>query len=206
MNPGWDTPKGQIAGTARLIERWESTTTNDDGNPNTVFLKATVPDPEHLNQHITVGAAIWTQLSMVKGRGDTPSTDLGASMDLQALLPGEDRQQRFLRQIYASLVRHRVAYVQEIETADSPSVFVLDLCVVHPAWQRRGIAVQLVRWGLDEAKRRGGLEATTEASAMGRHVYGKMGFQGVVEIEYEVDEEFKGRDLPPNLFMRTGGR
>lgn len=82
----------------------------------------------------------------------------------------------------------------------------LDMCAVDPVYQRKGIARELVQWGLDEARRRGGLEAITEASSMGRHVYEKMGFQAEgPDIEYAVDSEFESRKRPSNIFMRTHG-
>ncbi|KKY32495.1 putative gnat family acetyltransferase [Diaporthe ampelina] len=206
MNPGWDTPEGKAAGAARLAARWRSTTTNKDGNPNTVFLKATLPDPQRPDQRILVGFAIWAQLSVVEGYGDKPSTDLSRSVDLEVLYPGNPAEQRFLSQAYSSLLKQRVETVRLKEGAHPPATFVLDLCVVDPAFQRRGIALKLVQWGVEEAERRDGLEATTEASAMGRHVYIKLGFKPVADVEYKVDEDvIKGRTLPPNLFMRTGG-
>ncbi|KAI3397193.1 hypothetical protein diail_11167 [Diaporthe ilicicola] len=205
MNPGWDTPEGKAAGAAKLVERWQSTATNKDGNPNTVFLKATLPDPQQADQRVLVGFAIWVQYSVLEGYGDTPSMDLSKGVDVEALYPGNTAEQRFLSQAYASLLKQRVETVQSKAGASPPATFVLDLCTVDPAFQRRGIALKLVQWGLEEAKRRGGLEATTEASAMGRHVYVKLGFKPVADVVYEVDEDvIKGRTLPPNLFMRTG--
>ncbi|KAK2598383.1 hypothetical protein N8I77_011803 [Diaporthe amygdali] len=205
MNPGWNTAEGKVAGASRLADRWKSTTETKDGNPNTVFLKATLPEPQHADRRILVGFAIWAQLSVVEGYGDKPSTDLSKSVDLEALYPGNTSEQRFLSQAFASLVKQRVDTVQSKAGADPPATFVLDLCVVDPAFQRRGIALKLVQWGIEEAKRRGGLEATTEASLMGRHVYAKLGFKPVADVEYRVDEDLiKGRTLPPNLFMRTG--
>lgn len=206
MNPGWDTADGKAAGAARLVDRWKSTTTNKNGNPNTVFLKATLPDPQHPDRRVLVGFAIWAQLSVVEGYGDKPSTDLSKSLDLEALYPGNEPEQRFLSQAFGSLLKQRVETVYSEESASPPATFVLDLCVVDPAFQRRGIALKLGQWGVDEAKRRGGLEATTEASAMGRHVYAKLGFKPVADVEYKIDEDvIRGRTLPPNLFMRTGG-
>ncbi len=61
-----------------------------------------------------------------------------------------------------------------------------------------------MEWGLEEARRRGNLEAVTEASVMGRRAYERLGFRPQAEIVYEVDEEFRDRDRPSNLFMRTG--
>lgn len=43
FNPGYDTPKGRKAGAQRMVTRWNSITSNIKGDPNTVFLKATVP-------------------------------------------------------------------------------------------------------------------------------------------------------------------
>lgn len=187
-----------------MLKRWHSTTINNKGQPNTIHLKATVPDPQTPGQRMLVGMAIWAQLSMLDGHGDAPSTDITSAVDLEELYPGDETEQRFLTQVFASFVEQRVEYLEAIAKADSPSTFSLDLCVVDPDFQRRGIAVKLVEWGLEEARRRGNLESTTEGSAMGRHVYAKLGFKPVMEVDYKVDAEFRDRKLPPNLFMRTG--
>ncbi|KAI1348157.1 acyl-CoA N-acyltransferase [Xylaria sp. FL0043] len=211
FNPGWDTPSGAAAGAARLARRWKATTYDEQGNPNAVFLKATLPDPEGAHAHgsgnsssgrVTAGFAIWVQISAVEGRGDT---SLGAALDdaaTKALYPDNETEQRFLRQMFSSLFKSRVAFVKAQASTEQPTVMTLDLCATHPAFQRRGIASALVRWGLEEARRRGIVYATTEASSMGRHVYARLGFrpQGS-DIVYEVDEEFRSREKPPNLFM-----
>jgi ribosomal protein S18 acetylase RimI-like enzyme len=201
MNPGWDTPDGQKHGAESFAEKWKSVTRNKEGDPNTVFLKATLPDPEDATRSRVVGMAIWKQVSFIEGHGDPPSADLGASID--SLDPVE---KRFATQMTGSLWKRRIAYAKEKSNANPPAIFVLDMCAVDPAFQRRGIAQKLVQWGLDEAKRRGGLECTTEASSMGRGAYVKLGFkdEGVGDIVYDVDEEFKSRDKPPNIFLRTG--
>ncbi|KAI0460145.1 acyl-CoA N-acyltransferase [Xylaria acuta] len=206
FNPGWETPEGQAAGADRMVQRWRSVTTDNKGNPNTVFLKATLPDPEQPQpgpggrRRVIVGFAVWVQASAVEGYGNMASDD--AEMDLEALYPGNETEQRFLRQMLRSLTKRRVEFVRGKAAADPPCIMALDLCVTHPAFQRRGVASKLVRWGLDEARRRGIPDATTEASSMGRHAYGKLGFrpQGS-DIVYEVDDEFSGRDKPPNIFM-----
>lgn len=204
MNPEWDSFEGQIAGAARLLQRWKLPTDNKDGQPNTVILKATLPDPQDETKHKIVGAAIWSQISFVDGHGDRP-TDSPAAADLKRLAPTE---QRFATQMYRSLWKRRVALAREKASSDSPALFALDTCAVDPAFQRRGVAAKLVEWGLEEAKRRGGLECVTEASPMGRTVYKKLGFRaegGAEEdLVYEVDEEFRHRDKPEILFMRTG--
>ncbi|KAL2810735.1 hypothetical protein BJX63DRAFT_422834 [Aspergillus granulosus] len=209
FNPAWDTPSGREAGISRLVSRWSSTTRDRNGSPNTIFLKAVVPrngrESEGGQGEDIAGVAIWVQASNVAGYGDKPVTDVSHAMDLNTLYPGDLNEQRYLRQVDASLHGRRVEMVNEIAGSDSPAVFVLDLCVVDPAFQRRGIAKKLVEWGLKEAKRRGGLEAVTEASAMGRHVYRQLGFvQEGGEMECRVDEQFQGRPWPSNVFMRTG--
>lgn len=119
---------------------------------------------------------------------------------------GEDNQ-RFAAQMFRSLWKRRIEYIKEV--ADSgrtpPAIFTLDMCAVDPRFQRRGIAGKLVEAGLAEARRRGDLECTTEGSVMGHPVYRKLGFkdEGNGEIVYEVDDEFKSWDKPPNVFLRT---
>ncbi|KAG9529344.1 hypothetical protein KCU93_g3551, partial [Aureobasidium melanogenum] len=200
LNPDWDTSKGQVEGASRLLERWESTTKNQHGQPNTIILKATIPDPHNSSERMIVGAAIWSQASFVDGYGQPP-TDSPAA--LATLAPTE---KRFASQMFRSLWKRRVSLAREKATSTSPAIFTLDTCAVNPAFQRRGIAAKLVQWGLDEAERRGGLECTTEASPMGRTVYKKLGFAAEdpgEDLVYEVDEEFSSRDKPAILFMRT---
>ncbi|KAL4887551.1 hypothetical protein BJY04DRAFT_3742 [Aspergillus karnatakaensis] len=206
FHPGFDTPEGASKGTERLIKRWESTTRDRNGDPNTIFLKATVPRDDGSGEEIA-GVAIWVQASAVEGRGQKPAASLAESTNLEDYYPGNPTEQKYLCQLDDSLHRQRLEYVNAIAESDSPAVFALDLCTVDPAFQRRGIAGKLVEWGLYEARRRGGLEAVTEASAMGRSVYAKLGFvQQGSEVEYAVDEEFKTRARPSNVFMRTGGK
>lgn len=203
LNPKWDTPSGQASGTADLLKRFSSIKTNKDEHANTVFLKATLPDPDNESKTRVVGMAIWQQASFVEGYGDVPTVDLGESVKEL-----EPKQQRYAQQMFGSLWKRRIEVAKEkADTkADPPAIFVLDMCCVHPGFQRRGIAQKLVGWGLEEAKKRGGLECTTEASAMGRGAYRKLGFtdEGADDIVYEVDEEFKDWSKPPNVFLRTG--
>lgn len=204
LHPGWDTPDGASACAARLAQRWKKTTKNRNGDPNTVFLKAEVSEPGS-DSPVIAGMAIWQQASFDPSWGDAPLAGMPKS-DLD-LLPSES-DKRFANQAFASLFRKRVEVVKEKEGQEIPATFVLDLCAVDPKYQRRGIAQKLVQWGLNEAKRRGGLECTTEASSMGRGAYRKLGFrdEGKGDIVYEVDEEFRGREMPPNVFLRTGGK
>jgi GNAT superfamily N-acetyltransferase len=182
-----------------MVDRFSSITKNRDGQPNTVFVKATLSDT-------IAGLAIWQQASVVDGFGDAPS-DLNKGGFLEKLYPGNEAEQRFLTQADASLFGRRREIIKEKASASPPAVFVMDLCAVDPQFQRRGIARKLVQWGLDEAERRGNLECITEASTMGRLVYLQQGFkQEGGETVYKVDEEFRDRDLPSNIVLRTGGQ
>ncbi|OTB06242.1 hypothetical protein M426DRAFT_114443 [Hypoxylon sp. CI-4A] len=203
-NPEWDNtgPEGRVRAAERMVEQWRNITYDRVGNANTVFLKATLPIE---GKRVIAGIAIWAQLSMVEGRGERPSDDLRSTLDLKALYPNNEPEQRYLCQVFKSFAKRRVEVVKEKEDSEPPSLLHLQLCVVDPIYQRKGIASKLVQWGLDEAKRRGGLEAITEASSMGRYVYENLGFRGEgPDIEYAVDSEFLSRDRPANLFMRTG--
>jgi GNAT superfamily N-acetyltransferase len=203
MTPGWDTEEGQAKQAQIKMKRWQSITTNKDGQPNALYLKATLPDPDNQGERRVVGMAIWKQLSFVEGYGDPFSSDMSA-----ALTEYDEQKRRFATQMFNSLWKRRIAYMREVQESgrNPPAIFVLDICAVDPAYQRRGIAAKLVEAGLAEAKKRGNLECTTEGSAMGRAVYRKLGFkdEGTGDIPWEVDEEFETWDKPPNVFLRTG--
>ncbi|QUC19982.1 uncharacterized protein UV8b_04223 [Ustilaginoidea virens] len=207
MNPGWDTAEGKSRGAALMAQRWRRSTRDRVNRPNAMFVKATLPLGGHgrTQGRRTVGTAIWLQASAVDGYGDAPATDWRRALNVDEVCPGDAAAQRYLVQVMQSLQRQRVGVVRQKASASPPSVMVLDLCAVDPAFQGRGVAKRMVQWGLEEAKARGGLECILEASVMGRRVYEKLGFrQQGPEIEYEVDEQFAGRRRPSNVFMRTG--
>ncbi|PNS17052.1 Importin subunit beta-2 [Sphaceloma murrayae] len=202
INPGWDTEQGRKRNAESMIKRWKSVTTNNDGQLNAIYLKATILD-QKTGERRVAGVAIWSQLSFVDGYGVPFDGDMSAAVqDL------DEKNKRFAMQMFHSLFKRRVEYCREVSASDRqpPAIFVLDLCGVDPAYQRRGIAAKLVQYGLEEAKKRGNLECTTEGSAMGRHVYRRLGFkdEGTGDIEFEVDDEFKDWDKPSNVFLRTG--
>lgn len=204
MNPGWDTEIGRAKNAKSLLHQWQSITTNKDGLPNAIYLKATAPDPKKPGERRVVGMAIWKQLSFVEGYGDPFKGNMTEPLKI---LDGKNK--RFAAQMFHSLWKRRIEYIGEVSAPNSgrnpPAIFTLDLCAVDPAYQRRGIAAKLVEFGLAEAKKRGDLECTTEGSAMGRTVYTKLGFkdEGKGDIVFEVDEEFESWDKPPNVFLRT---
>ncbi|KAI7974359.1 hypothetical protein EIK77_008542 [Talaromyces pinophilus] len=197
MNPGWNTPEGKIQGAARMEARWRVT----KDAQNTHFLKASVSSTRGGGgRPVIVGVAIWVHGSLIPGHGDAPD-----SLDFGDLYPNDERMSRFLTQLIGSMQMRRRQVLQEKAEPQSAqkSVMILDLCALDPYFQRRGIATKLVEWGLEEARRLGDIEAITEASRMGRSVYKRLGFQEVEEIQYEVDEEFRNRSLPSNVFLRT---
>ncbi|KAI1432208.1 acyl-CoA N-acyltransferase [Xylaria sp. CBS 124048] len=201
--PDWQTPVGRAAEIKRMTKRWEATSTATDkkGNPSTIFLKATLPDPETPNRRKIVGVAIWVQATAVEGHGSLISPDPAEKMDLEGMYPGDETEQRYCRQIWRSVIKHRVAFVNSRRDADFPAVMVLDQCATLPDFQRRGVGSALVKWGLDEARRRGITDAAVEGSLMGRRVYARHGFQIEGDIEFDLDEEFAGRTMPIACFM-----
>lgn len=204
MNPDWDSEAGRARRSQMMIKQWKSTTNDKAGRPNAIYLTASVPDPSNPEERRVAGLAIWKQLSLVEGHGIAFTGDIS-----EALKNHDEQKQRFGTQLFRSLWKRRIEYLHEVSASgrDPPAIFVLDMCAVDPVFQRRGIAAKLVQWGLEEAKRRGNLECTTEGSAMGRGVYRKLGFkdEGVGDIKWDdMDEEFQDWDKPPNVFLRTG--
>lgn len=207
LHPDWQTSEGQTRGAIGMKNRWKNVGKDANGNLDTIFLKATIPSSEDSGKRKMVGFTIWEQASQVSGIGKPPIEDFSQVEDLEKIYPGDPASQKYLCQLFSSLHRRRIELSKEVASSASPALMVLDLCCVYPDYQRRGIAQKLVQWGLDEAKRRGGQEAVTEASSAGKHAYVKLGFKAEGgEIEFVGDEEFKNRSpgLPPNLFMRTG--
>lgn len=196
-SPGWDTPEGARKNADRMIAGWRQS------DQNKLHLKATIQDDVNSASRRIVGFAIWSQISVVPGQGEKPKE--WKPSDFEVHHPDDERERRYASQMLNSLQRQRRAYVLEQANKSPPCVMALDICGVHPSYQRRGIASKLVQWGLEEAHRRGDLEAITEGSIRGRHVYQKLGFRSDgPEVDYEVDEEFADRIPPSNLFMRTG--
>lgn len=202
-NPGWNTPEGKAECISRMKRHWATATVDRAGNLNTVYLKATVSDPD--GGEVIAGMALWLQASIIPGYGDAPEADLVKAMDLDTLYPGDASAHRYICQVTKSLLRQRNQCVMEAASRSPPAVMIADLCGIDPAFQGRGIGSKMIQWGLDEAVRRGGLEAVLEASTAGRAVWSRLGFkQDGPEIEYHLDDEFRDRRLPSNIFMRTG--
>ncbi|KAL4773532.1 acyl-CoA N-acyltransferase [Aspergillus nidulans var. acristatus] len=58
----------------------------------------------------------------------------------------------------------------------------LEAILVHPEYQRKGIAKRLLAWGIEEAKRLG-VDLWLEATEEGRPVYERAGFQHLREVK-----------------------
>lgn len=208
LHPGWDDPAVVPSFVRNRVLRWQNTTSDAQGRPNALFLKAVVSEPvqgstEKIDK--IVGTATWVQNSADPGFGDRPLTIEGHQKIFNMAFPEDEDLARFLAQALGGMQAFRRQVAEEKSGSAQPNWFVLDVCAVHPDYQGRGIAGKLVQWGLDEAERRGGLECTTEASAMGRRVYERLGFAIGPEIDYGVDDEFKDKPLPSNVIMRTRG-
>lgn len=133
MNPEWDRtgPDGKQRAAARMVDQWRRITYDNQGNANTIFLKATVSCQ---GERVVAGMAIWAQLSMVEGYGERPSADLRSDLDLDALYPDDEAEKRYLCQVYRSLVKRRVEVVQEKVSSHPPSLMHLQLvCSIIPS-------------------------------------------------------------------------
>lgn len=203
-HPGWEDPSTTPGYVLNRVHRWQKTTFDIHGRPNALFLKAVVASP-HGGADKIVGTATWVQHAADPDFGDVPLDNATQLRAWRRVYPDNDAEARFIAQAIGSMQANRRVTAAEKAATAQPAWMVLDLCAVHPDFQGRGVAKRLVQWGLEEAERRGGLECTTEASLMGRRVYDKLGFARGPEIEYVVDEDLKGRPIPPNMFMRTGG-
>ena len=76
------------------------------------------------------------------------------------------------------IMTHSCPYLQPIGVLNRTD---LDILGTHPTHHGRGIASQLLKWGLERADR-DGLEVFLSASPVGRPIYEKKGFR-VVEME-----------------------
>jgi ribosomal protein S18 acetylase RimI-like enzyme len=198
MNPGWDTEAGRIVCVNSMIGRWHKKTMDKEGRPNTMFLVATIPDPSKADGQRVAGFAIWVQLSELEGFGESMP-----SFPFEEMYPDDATEQRFLAQATNSFFSRRREVLHKKASSPTPAVLVMDINAVLPECQGRGIGTALTKWGMEEARKRG-IEAVMEASVMGRKVYKKLGFeQDGDEVQWTVDEEFQGRILPSNVFMRT---
>lgn len=199
MNPNFETEEGRERSIEGVKKRFQKSSAHN-GVGHSWFLKAIVKDLETGKETIG-GIATWTE--MMQSRNPVP-TEFDQTI-LKKMYPENEKEQRFAQQMFQSFVKRRGELVKEAGK-EGRSVMVLDICVVRPNFQRRGLASLLVKWGLRKAEELGqdgqSIECITEASSMGKPVYLKLGFQPEMELEFKVDEEFKDRQRPPNTILR----
>ncbi|KAL3425698.1 GNAT family protein [Phlyctema vagabunda] len=100
---------------------------------------------------------------------------------------------------FGALTQTRLALVGD-GAEDRDRVWYLELIATRPAWQRKGAAGQLIRWGLERADREA-RRCYLEASPGGKPVYERYGFRErerlVVDVSGEEDfvEVFMVRDV-----------
>ena len=150
MQPTWDTPEGQAAGATKLAGQLANTKTNNAGQPNVLFVKGVIGGE-------IAGFAIWQQLSAVEGFGDQPKKgpDMEAALSLETLYPDDEPMRRWLLQVFKSFYQRRDAVLDEKRAAyeagktdKPPAVFYLAMCAVDPKFQRRGVAAEMVKFGI----------------------------------------------------------
>lgn len=198
MCPNADTEEGFEELVKGAQENFQKRSAHKGGH--SWFLKAIVQDVESGKECIA-GIATWTE--MIHSRNPVPK-EMGKDK-LEKVYPGNESEQRYLNQMFQSFLRRRGEIVEEA-SKEGRAVMVLDICVVRPKFQRRGIASELVKWGLRKAEEIGedgqAIECITEASPMGKPVYVKLGFEPEGEVIYKVDEEFENRKRTPDTILR----
>jgi GNAT superfamily N-acetyltransferase len=77
----------------------------------------------------------------------------------------------------------------------------LNVIATLPSYQRCGVGVMLLRWGLEQADELG-LQSYLEASPMGKGLYLKNGFEEVRDVEFDALKWGLDRDLPHVCMLR----
>lgn len=196
LYPDHDTLHGRQQGIARLQANWEAHRHDDSVH----FLKAVV---HAVDGPVIAGFAIWALMTPERNLSDA---DADKAFDLNMLYPGKPQHQQWLRQVWHAYVQPRVNVIMTGSETDQRPVMVLELCVVHRDYQRRGIGVRLTQWGIDKARQVGAREAIVEASVPGVGCYTRCGFGHGQPIDFStVERELRTvRRLPDLVFMRTG--
>ncbi|PWN38306.1 GCN5-related N-acetyltransferase [Meira miltonrushii] len=198
MSPNADTDAGFEAGVKSGQNNFKKQSAHNGGH--SWYLKAIAPDPE-TGKDTIAGIATWTE--NLHSRNPIPK-EMNKER-LEKLYPGNETEQRYVNQMFQSFLRRRGELVEEAGK-EGRAVMVLDICVVRPRFQRRGIASELVKWGLRKAEELGqngqAIECVTEASPMGKPVYVKLGFEAEGEVVYKVDEEFQNRKRSVDTVLR----
>ncbi|KAI1376848.1 hypothetical protein F4677DRAFT_418204 [Hypoxylon crocopeplum] len=181
--PDHDTPSGQAQGSKRL-KTWKQTSTDS------TFLKAITRAGRGDQEHI-IGLAIWTHMK------ESPPAELDKVEDVQEVWPDKDDRE-FMTCLWKDYV---VPRTRAINDSAGKGVYVLELLVVHPDYQRLGAGKALVKWGTQAADEQG-LMAVVEGTPIGRRLYEQCGLSAEIEeMRFDVGEKFIGRKKPKLIFM-----
>ncbi|KAK3312015.1 acyl-CoA N-acyltransferase [Apodospora peruviana] len=72
----------------------------------------------------------------------------------------------------------------------------LKILLCHPDYQRRGAGTALTMWGINEARRQGGLHTTVFASPMGLALYKKLGFKEIGKFRVQLEDDDAFLEIP----------
>jgi GNAT superfamily N-acetyltransferase len=188
LYPLHDTPGGRAKGVERLKANWRAHEEDD----TCFFVKASLDGR-------VAGFAIWVLID-ANGR-NLPDQIVDKELELDAIYDNDEEDAKeWLRQVWHAYVQPRRAACKD------KSVMALELCVVHPDFQRRGIGQMLTAWGVQRAKSNGAHMAVVEASRPGVGCYARCGFVHSEPILFDdVDHHLvrQVRPLPDLMFMQT---
>ncbi|PPJ51051.1 hypothetical protein CBER1_07535 [Cercospora berteroae] len=152
MWPEHWTPEGRAAGAARMLETKRTT-------PSTTYLKAVDTETNEI-----VGMAKWNLWENHKVVSSDPKKEWYFN---------DEKEWRYAKGIMESFLEERNKAIEE----RNGTLVSLDILTVDPKWQRKGVGEVLVKWGIEEADKRG-VEAIVESSVFGRRLYEKNGGKG----------------------------
>ncbi|KAI1370094.1 hypothetical protein F4677DRAFT_398136 [Hypoxylon crocopeplum] len=181
--PLHDTPSGHVQGSKRLLT-WKQT------DHDSTFLKAVTRTGPNDQERI-IGFGVWTHMK------EAPNAKLDEVEDVEEVWPDpEDRE--YMTQLWRDYVGPRS---QAVNDSGGKGVYVLELLVVHPDFQRLGAGTALVKWGTHAADDQG-LRAIVEGTPVGRHLYEKCGLHAEIErMSFDVGDRFVRRRKPELIFM-----
>ncbi|KAF2996520.1 hypothetical protein E8E13_006175 [Curvularia kusanoi] len=173
--PSHDTPEGRSIGAERMLQMFH-------GDSYGHFVKVVEADTRTI-----VGAAKWN----IYEKGIIPP---------QPELNGDYWQSEDDKEFAQALFHEFFAPRQKVIERTNGNLVALEMLMVDPAYQCKGVGRSLVQWGLNHAKELG-VEAVVEASECGRRLYASEGFDGPHYV-VPVPIKFAGRRKQTYYFMR----
>ncbi|KAF2212425.1 hypothetical protein CERZMDRAFT_41581 [Cercospora zeae-maydis SCOH1-5] len=168
MWPQHWTPEGRAAGAARMLKTKQTT-------PWTTYVKAVDTETNEI-----VGMAKWNLWENHQIQSSDPELEWYGN---------DEKEWRYGKALMDSFLQERNRAIEERKG----TLMNLDILTVDPKWQRKGVGDALVKWGTEEADRRG-VDAVVESSPFGRRLYEKHGFVWVKDVVVDVEgKEWEGR-------------